>query len=56
MTSGSDGDGAGDAQPLLLPAGKREARLLELVLDLVPQRGAAQAALDELVQVALERR
>ena len=47
---GLDGDGAGDAQPLLLAAGEAQAALVQAVLDLVPERGAAQAALDDLVQ------
>src|SRR6202790_4772106 len=34
--------GAGDAKPLLLAAGQAQARGVELVLDLVPQRAAAQ--------------
>src|SRR6202790_4693375 len=34
--------GAGDAKPLLLTAGQAQARGVELVLDLVPQRAAAQ--------------
>src|ERR1700761_8231218 len=33
--------GAGDAEALLLAAGQRQARRVELVLDLVPQRAAA---------------
>ena len=49
---GLDGDGAGDAQALLLAAGEAERALVQAVLDLVPQRGAAQAALDDLVEVA----
>ena len=36
-------DGAGDAQALLLAAGQAEAVGAELVLDLVPQRGALAA-------------
>jgi hypothetical protein len=43
MTSGWFGDGAGDAEALLLAAGEGEAALLELVLHFVPERGAAQA-------------
>src|SRR5579862_2714857 len=35
--------GAGDAQTLLLAAGESIGRLMQLVLDLFPQRGAAQA-------------
>jgi hypothetical protein len=37
------GDGAGDAEALLLTARQGEAAVLELVLDLVPERGAAPA-------------
>ena len=48
---GLGGDGAGDAEPLLLTAGEAVRRLLELVLDLVPQRGAAQRLLDQVVHV-----
>jgi hypothetical protein len=36
------GDGAGDAQPLLLAAGEPGAWAAETVLDLVPEVGAAQ--------------
>ena len=36
------GDGTGDTQALLLPARQRHAGLLELVLDLVPQRRPAK--------------
>src|SRR4029079_11079787 len=32
-----NGDGSGDAEPLLLTAGKAEAAGVELVLDLIPQ-------------------
>ena len=53
ITSGLDGDRPGDAQPLLLAAGQRHPGLLELVLDVVPERGPAEAALDQLVHVAL---
>src|SRR6202035_1560165 len=35
-------DGAGDAEALLLAAGQAETRGVQLVLDLVPQRAAAQ--------------
>ena len=48
-----DGDRAGDAQPLLLAAGQAGARLAQPVLDLVPQVGAAQRALDGVVEVGL---
>ena len=36
----ADGDGARDAQALLLAAGEAGARLVQAVLDLVPQAGA----------------
>ena len=51
-TSGSDGQRPGDAQPLLLAAGERAARLAEAVLDLVPQAGPGQALLDQRVALA----
>src|SRR4051794_32226287 len=38
---GTHRHGAGDAEPLLLAAGEAQARGVELVLDLVPQRAAA---------------
>ena len=47
---GLDGDRAGDAQALLLAAGERQRAVVEAVLHLVPQRGAAQALLDRLVE------
>src|SRR5271169_631806 len=43
--------GAGDAEPLLLPARKAEAAGIELVLDLVPQRAAAQRLLDAVIHL-----
>ena len=43
--------GAGDAKPLLLAAGQAEARGVQLVLDLVPQRAAAQRLLDPAVHL-----
>src|SRR6195256_4633267 len=43
--------GAGDAEPLLLAAGQAEARGVELVLDLVPQRAAAPRLLDAAVHL-----
>ena len=49
---GLDGQGPGDAEPLLLAAREVEARAVELVLDLVPEGGAAERALDQLVHVA----
>src|SRR6202453_4285095 len=42
-------DGAGDAEPLLLAAGQAEAAGVQLVLDLVPQRAAAQRLFDATV-------
>ena len=53
ITSGFDGQRARDAEPLLLAAGHAEGVGLEPVLDLVPERAAAQRALDDLVHVAL---
>ena len=50
---GLDGDRAGDAEPLLLAAGEAERVVLESVLDLVPERRAAQRALDALVEALL---
>ena len=49
---GLDGQRPGDAEPLLLAAGELQARAVELVLDLVPEGGAAERALDQLVHVA----
>src|SRR3954452_23064903 len=46
-------DGAGDAEALLLAAGERQAGGVELVLDLVPQRAAAQRLLDAVVHLGL---
>jgi len=48
---GLDRDGARDAQTLLLPAGEAERTFVEPVLRLLPQRGAAEAALDDLLQL-----
>ena len=50
---GLDGDAAGDAEPLLLAAGHAEGVVVEAVLDLVPERRAAQRLLDRLVEVVL---
>ena len=47
--------GARDAQALLLPARQAQPAGIELVLDLVPQRGAAQRILDALVEFALRQ-
>src|SRR5215203_4342170 len=50
---GPDGDRPGDAELLLLlAAGQRQGVLLELVLDLVPERGPAQRPLDQFVHAA----
>src|SRR3954470_7757856 len=43
-------DRAGDAKPLLLPAREAEPAGVELVLDLVPQRGAPQRRLDARIE------
>ena len=51
-TSGSHGQSARDAEALLLSAGKAQGALLQPVLQLVPDGGVAQAALDDLVQLA----
>src|SRR3984893_12499682 len=48
---GPNGDGAGDAKPLLLAAGQAESAGVELVLDLVPQRAAAQRLFDTAVHL-----
>ncbi len=50
---GLDRHGAGDAQALLLAAGKAEARLVDLFLDLVPERRLAQRRLDAAVHLGL---
>src|ERR1700730_3884675 len=47
-----DRNRAGDAQPLLLTAREAQAALLELVLDLAPQGGAAQRRFDALLELA----
>ena len=46
---GLDGERAGDAEALLLAAGQADRAVAQPILDLVPQRGAAQRALDDLV-------
>ena len=48
-----DGDRAGDAQALLLTTRHAERGVLEAVLDLVPERRAPQALLDDVVELAL---
>ena len=50
---GLDRDRAGDAEALLLPAGEAERARLQAILDLVPERRAAQRALDSSVEVGL---
>src|SRR5690349_6964925 len=40
------GDGAGDAEPLLLAAREREPALPELVLHLIPERGTLKGSFD----------
>ena len=50
-----DRERAGDAEPLLLAAREADARLLELVLHLVPQRGLAQARSTTSCQLARAR-
>src|SRR5262249_45876437 len=46
-----DGDGARDAQPLLLAAGEAQPIGPELVLDFFPKRGAAQRGLGPTIQI-----
>src|SRR4051812_45953418 len=46
-----DGDRARDAQALLLTAREADPRLAETVLDLLPEAGADQGALDALAHV-----
>src|SRR5690242_18835217 len=48
---GLDRDRARDAEALLLTAREAEPALLELVLDLVPERGTAERRFDALVQL-----
>ncbi len=50
---GLDGDGAGDAQALLLAARKAHAAGVQLVLDLLPQGAAAQGLFDPAVEFGL---
>src|SRR5580700_10748655 len=47
--------GAGDAQPLLLAAGQAQSVGAELVLDLLPQRRAAQRGFDAAVELGLRQ-
>ena len=48
-----DRDGAGDAEALLLTAGKRETALLQIVLDLIPEGRAAQRRFHQFILVGL---
>src|SRR5207248_8334921 len=50
-----DRQGASDAKALLLPAGKRGARSMEFVLNLVPKCGLMQAPLNALGDHAARR-
>src|SRR5581483_1424985 len=50
---GAHRHGTGDAETLLLAAGQRQAGRVQLVLDLVPQRAAAQRLLDPAVHLRL---
>ena len=43
-TSGSRGNRARDAEPLLLAAGESQRARIELILHFIPQRGRAQRA------------
>ena len=52
MISGLHGHGPGDAQPLVLAAGESQGRLVQPVLDFVPEGRPAQALLHRLVQRA----
>src|SRR5207302_2652234 len=48
---GLDRDRARDAEALLLTARETEPALLELVLDLIPERGTAERRFDALVEL-----
>ena len=50
---GLDGQRAGDAQTLLLAAGQPDRAIAQPILDLVPQGGAAECFLDDLVHAAV---
>src|SRR5690625_3246008 len=52
---GPQGDGAGNAQALLLAAGQAQRALAELVLHLVPQRRLAQGEFHALVELLLRQ-
>ena len=47
------GERTGDAQTLLLTTGERKGTLVQLVLNLVPQGGAAQRLLDQGIEILL---
>ena len=48
---GAVGDGAGDAEALLLAAGKAEGAVVEAVFHLVPKRGVNEGALDGFIEL-----
>src|SRR3954451_20901938 len=48
---GLDGDRPCDAEPLLLAAREADPRVAEAVLDLIPEAGAAQRALDAVLDL-----
>src|SRR5262249_49074257 len=50
---GLDSDCPRDAEALLLPAGQARPRRVEVVPDLVPKRGLAERALDDVIQGVL---
>ena len=52
---GSNGDGAGDAQSLLLAAGEAEAAVMEPVLAFVPEGGGAQTVLHGFIEHGFTR-
>jgi hypothetical protein len=50
---GPSGDGAGDAEPLLLATREAHGRVLEAVLHLVPQGGLVERLLDHRFEIGL---
>src|SRR5260221_10558893 len=52
---GTDRDGAGNAQALLLAARQRQGAVVELVLDLFPQCGLTKRVLDAVVDLGLRQ-
>src|SRR5256885_2163307 len=50
---GIDGKRGGDAEPVLLAAGKRERAGVQAVFHLVPERGGGERALDDVVELPL---